>query len=272
MKRLTLKEVQTALLGLLTEFDRVCREHGLRYSLAYGTLLGAVRHGGFIPWDDDADVLMPRPDYEKFHALAEEGKIVFPSDFALTRDRGKRVDYPFLKLMDKRYRIKSASHVEVPYLFLDIFPVDGVPDLPPKERKKLYHRERFWNFINAMCRWYVFADKWWGYVLRVPLFWFYLPWICYGKTRASRRLKKILELYPYEECELCDCRAWGQRCDDIPRALYDDLREYDFEGHKFFGYADYDTALSVCYHDYMTIPDEKHRGTHHLRVYPVPKA
>ena len=63
MKRLTLEELHDALLEILVEIDKVCREHGLRYTLAAGTLLGAIRHKGFIPWDDDADIYMPRPDY-----------------------------------------------------------------------------------------------------------------------------------------------------------------------------------------------------------------
>ena len=64
-KRLSLQEIQQVTLGILLEFDKLCRQYHLRYSLAYGTLIGAVRHKGFIPWDDDIDVVMPRGDYEK---------------------------------------------------------------------------------------------------------------------------------------------------------------------------------------------------------------
>jgi lipopolysaccharide cholinephosphotransferase len=70
MSSVTVREHQAALYELLCEFDRICRKHGIRYTLFAGTLLGAVRHGGFIPWDDDADVLMLREDYEKFLEVA----------------------------------------------------------------------------------------------------------------------------------------------------------------------------------------------------------
>ena len=68
MKRLTHEQIQRHLLLILQDVDAWCRRHGIRYSLAYGTLLGAVRHKGFIPWDDDVDLLMPRPDFERFVA------------------------------------------------------------------------------------------------------------------------------------------------------------------------------------------------------------
>ena len=143
MKRLTLDEMHEALLGILSEFDRVCREHDLKYTLAAGTLLGAIRHKGFIPWDDDVDVYMPRPEYEKFRKLVLEGNVL-SEHFTLSKDRGKGTYYPFLKLMDDRYPIKCPNHIEVPYLFLDIFPVDGMPS-SAAEREKVYKKERKWN-------------------------------------------------------------------------------------------------------------------------------
>ncbi len=266
MQYLTIDGIHEALLGLLAEFDRICRENGLRYSLAYGTLLGAVRHNGFIPWDDDADVIMPRPDYEKFYEIVHRAGAL-REHFLVSEDRGKKAFYPFMKLLDDRFRIKSTSHLEVPFLFLDIFPADGVPDCTPKQRKKLYHRELFCNFIVSMNLWYVFADRWWGYVFRPFLFWFYLIWICYGKRRAIAKLKRILLEFPYESCAMCDCRAWGQTLDDIPRAYYDDLIDFEFAGHKFLGFAAYDGYLKVRYGDYMTPPPPSKRQTHHLKVY-----
>ena len=121
MKRLHLEEIHQALIGLLDEFDRICREYNLNYSLSYGTLLGAVRHKGFIPWDDDADVNMPRPDYEKFLELAKNGAL--GEHFCISKDRGKGTYYSFTKLMDKRYPIHCPNHIEVKYLFLDIFQI-----------------------------------------------------------------------------------------------------------------------------------------------------
>ncbi len=267
MTYLTLDEIHTVLKDLLVEFDRVCREHGLRYSLAYGTMLGAVRHKGFIPWDDDADVIMPRPDYEKFYALMKSGELGLRPHYWVSDDRGKEAVYPFMKLMDDRYTIKSSSHIEVKNLFLDIFPADGVPDVSPKDRKKLFHKELFCGFVIVMNLWYVFTDKWWAYVLRPFMFWWYLIWIAYGRHRAIEKLNRLLLKYPFEECTMCDCRAWGQTIVDTPRAYYDDLIELEFEGHKFFAFAAYDKYLSNAYGDYMTLPPLNKRATHHVKAY-----
>ena len=75
MAALTMEEIREVELGCLRELDRVCRAHGLRYALAYGTLIGAMRHKGFIPWDDDIDVYMPRSDYEELYRLFRVGEL-----------------------------------------------------------------------------------------------------------------------------------------------------------------------------------------------------
>ena len=77
MKKLTLDEIKKTELEILLYFDRICRKNGLKYSMCAGTLLGAVRHQGFIPWDDDIDLSMPRPDYEQLNEMNRRGKL-FP--------------------------------------------------------------------------------------------------------------------------------------------------------------------------------------------------
>ena len=88
---LTLEELRTVQLGVLVEFDRICRANALTYYLAYGTLLGAVRHGGYIPWDDDIDVMMPRGDYDR---LLEVFQTVAPPHLNLGSSK-TRADWPF---------------------------------------------------------------------------------------------------------------------------------------------------------------------------------
>lgn len=264
---MNMEEIHAALLGILVEFDRVCRAHGLRYTIAYGTLLGAARHKSFIPWDDDVDVSMPRPDYEKFYALVKSGEIVFHDHFVLAEDRGKKALYPFMKLMDDRFSIKSRSHIEVPFLYIDIFPIDGVPDLPEKKLKAMHRKVLLWDFTIDMNKWYV-IDSWWCYLLRVPMFWFYLIFICYGNARAIRKLNAFCMKYPFEESKMCDCRNWGLTRDAVPTSYYDSFCELEIDGHPFMAISEWDSMLTTRYGDYMTPPPEsKRKNPHSYRVY-----
>ena len=125
LEKLTLKETQSEELRLLTEFDKLCRDHNLQYYLAYGTCLGAIRHKGFIPWDDDTDVYMPRPDYEKLAALNPTGddcKLMNRDDPLHCWGFGKFVS---TKTYFEEPNCQSPKDYGV---FIDIFPVDGMPE------------------------------------------------------------------------------------------------------------------------------------------------
>ena len=262
---LNLEEIHSALLGILVEFDRVCRENDLHYSLAYGSLLGAIRHKGFIPWDDDIDVSMPRPDYEKFYELIKSGKVTLNKHFLLAEDRGKKAEYPFLKLMDDRYSIKSRTHIEVPYLFLDIFPLDGYPDLPEKKKKHIHRKILVLNFAVDMTRWYV-VDHWWCYMLRVICFWWYLAFLIWGRKNIIKKINKLVQKYPYETHKESDCTCWGYTSDPMPKTAYESYCEAEFAGHSFMVLSDWDGFLKERYGDYMTPPPPQKRMTHSMKV------
>lgn len=125
--QLSTVEIQTEAERLLGLFDEFCREHGLRYFAAYGTLLGAVRHQGPIPWDDDVDVLMPRPDYDKFIALYREQ----PGDDAAVLAPGDPgLPIHFAKMVSRRTKlVEEGVHFPDEYgVFIDVFPLDGLPE------------------------------------------------------------------------------------------------------------------------------------------------
>lgn len=266
MERLTLEETHSALLGILTEFDRVCREHDLKYSLAYGTLLGAVRHKGFIPWDDDVDVVMPRPEYERFYSLVKEGKIKFGDQFFLSEDRGKKAFYPFLKLMDKNYSIKRWSQREVPYLYIDIFQVDGAPS-EPSAIKKLFRKRLKYCAIMALARWAVPEHKW-MLILRALGLPFYLGATIYGNSRAANKINALSAKHDFHTSELCGGFSFGTNKWLLPRDKFCNYVDLEFEGHLFKGIADWDAWLTARYGiDYMTPPPENKRWQHNLKVY-----
>lgn len=148
----TLRRLQMTELELLKEVDRICRKNHIHYNIIAGTLLGAVRHGGFIPWDDDADVAMMRQDYEQFRkAYATElnmDKFYFQDH---QNTRGYRWGYGKLRRKDTLFLREHQEHM--PYMqgvFIDIFPLDYVPEN--------YGLRRVHNFICFLYRKFFWSE------------------------------------------------------------------------------------------------------------------
>ena len=131
------RKIQLMVLNLMLEFERICKKHGLRYYLAGGTILGGIRHKGFIPWDDDMDITMPRPDYEKFLKIAQKE---LPENMKLDKDCvpfcHNRIEYADTRF-DTMWRNGG--------IFLDILALDGSPD-DERLRRRHEHKTKFWRF------------------------------------------------------------------------------------------------------------------------------
>lgn len=267
MKKITLDEVKKQLLELLTVFDGICKKYGLKYTIFYGTLLGAVRHKGFIPWDDDIDVAMPRPDYEKLIEIINKENCGLDENYVFSKDRGKGTYYSFVKFMDKRFPIRCPNHIEVPYLFLDVFPLDGVPD-SEEEETKLNKFMRKWTIIAGMCQWYT-MDSWWGFIAYIIGWWAYLGTIiCIGRTRAVKKLNSYIDVYPFEKSKKCKVHFFSYCCKSISTDMFDEYCEIEFEGRKFSAIKRWDECLTSLYGDYMQLPPpEKRRSRHYMKYY-----
>lgn len=128
MKKLNLNEIKAVELNILKQFDQFCKNNNLRYYLAGGTLLGAIRHKGFIPWDDDIDVCMNRPDYERL--LNEFPQNNDNSNLQICDIKYKNFDAPFCKIVanNTRVRNKFLGNLANSKLWIDVFPVDGLPE------------------------------------------------------------------------------------------------------------------------------------------------
>lgn len=268
MTELTLREIQLAELDILIEFDKICRVHGLKYSLDGGTLLGAVRHKGFIPWDDDVDVMMPRTDYEKFIYMIKNGEIVLNDNLEITTDRGPDAIYPFLKLCDKSVKVSRDEIKEVDYLWIDIFPVDGLPDNLDKANKILKKAK--------LCRKIISFNKltdkkaYKGRHSTLSLFLIVLFAKLYGDKRAFKNLQKFVGKYPYGKMPFCTKVAWplGKGTERVLELSENEsVIDIEFEGHKFYAVEAWDKFLKGTYGDYMCLPPEEERVLHGLKAY-----
>lgn len=245
--------------SILDAIDKVCRENKLRYSLAYGTLIGAVRHGGFIPWDDDIDVMMPREDYDKLKEIwadvAPEGFILQDEDECddLVNNYAKiRKDHTtFLQFEDEKIKTYHKG------FFVDIFPGDRMA--PGKIRSKIQY---FLFAINLLFnRGYTSgAGGVVGLVERVLLK--IVSKKNYRKIskwagRRSRRWNRFSQNMFAFPCTIRDCRLY------YPADMFDEIKTVSFNGKEYCSVKDIDTVLRVQYGDYMQLPPEEERVWKH---------
>lgn len=261
-----LTELKEILTEELLAFARYCDEKGLRYYLCGGTLLGAIRHQGFIPWDDDIDVAMPREDYERFIDLTAGGMTerYAVQSYKTTRDHA----YPFVKIYDRktvliedRYRRTSEGGV-----FIDVFPVDGIPESMDAYRKRLVSI-KILRKLNTYAGTSVVHSK---TVLRTIL---RIVLVAIAKTIGTRffnrRIDRIARECKLEGSRHCGVMVWGYgERERVETASFLPVATATFEGHEFSIPQGYDQYLASLYGDYMTPPPEPMRVTHHdFKVY-----
>lgn len=255
MPHYDVRQLQKRLLDILIAFDRVCRQHNLRYCLCGGTLLGAVRHKGFIPWDDDLDVSMPRPDYERFRIHSRQW---LPEHFEfICPENDPDYPLPFGKIQDARTTLIERRHLY--YLggcYIDVFPFDAYPD--NRLLRRLQCMRYHWL---KQCLYLVHRDPYrhgHGPSSWAPL----AVRKIYTMDGIQKRIRRVLTRYDYDTRSLA-CSYTDGFGKILPKTITDDYCEYDFEGHRFMGIRDYDPYLKCMYGpDYMTPPPENRRFQH----------
>ena len=268
MIKLSLREVQLAELEILTEFDKAARKYGLKYTLCAGTLIGAVRHKGFIPWDDDIDVMMPRPDYEKLIRLNRKKKL-WDDRLLLKSFEDGNLEAPYAKLFDTEISITEENYdqKDVRNLWIDIFPVDGLPDDEKKIKKHYKHA------LN-LCKMNVASVVKNGYgssraVILVKDIFVKPAAKLIGRKRIAKLQRKLGLKYSYSHAPKCGMVTWaydgpGQA---MPREEFEKMIEMPFEGRMFSVTSLWDENLTGIFGDYMTLPPEEERITHDLEAY-----
>ena len=233
----TIERHQQCSLKILKMFDDICRKHNIPYFLTNGTLLGAVRHKGFIPWDDDMDVAMLRPDYEEFvkviaDYLPEPYEFVGPT----TSDK-----YPMelAKVIDgSTTLIERWSFNQLGGVYLDVWPLDAVSD-------KRWQRRLHFAAFKVLNRFIYMRN-------RDP----------YKRGHGvSSWLPRIIQVL-FKNSTLQRWMLDNREKSIISKKVIGERKEYEFEGNMYYGPEDYDTYLRALYNDYMVIPGEGHRRIH----------
>lgn len=249
---LTTREIQLSCLEVLKAFDGLCRAKNLTYFLSGGTLLGAIRHQGFIPWDDDVDVMMPRADYERLLGL-KDARIYS----AETGNYGR----PWARMADESTCRSSEALFsgDTSGTYIDIFPIDGVPE-GACAAKLFYRRIRLYDML-------------WRTAMRNSI----------GKNERMRRLKRLASAllrpigpkpFARRMNRIAMSQGYGGKYrgvsmithygarEKMPAEVFDRAVEVDFEGLRLPAPCGYDTYLTRLYGDYMQLPPEHRRVTH----------
>lgn len=250
-----LQRLQKIQLDMLLEVKRICDKNHIKYSLIGGTLLGAIRHKGYIPWDDDADVGMLRDDYEKFRVLCESeldtDKYYFQDD---RNTEGYRWGYGKLRRKNTLFMRENQKHLNFGQeIFIDVFPLDFAPDGMLMRRIHMFHcfciRKALWSPVGAIVE----------------------------KNSCKKMLYKLLERIRKEQIykhyyKLINCRKPSntvrlnlfptRKPYGFPIKFFEELIEIPFEGETFMGSKYYDEYLKIKYGDYMKLPPEEKRKVH----------
>lgn len=256
MGETNLRQAQLVMLRMLRIVDHICRKHGIEYWLESGTLLGAVRHGGFIPWDDDLDIAMRRADYDRFQAIAPRE---LPDDlFFQTAETDVNYRDVLPRIRDRKSIFVEQEKGYVPHnrgIYLDIFPFDSYPNQIVMEvltlRRRLQHYRRRFPEDSPGRAVYICGL----HTLALPL-----VMALYAAEWASWRFRDTFFNKPGQKY-LSRGVEFNVKPPHDQRDVFP-LREISFEGYKFFAPHRPDTYLRKKYGDFWKVPPEGQRKTH----------
>lgn len=253
MKKLSSKEIKDQLLNLLINADNIFNTYNLNYSLAYGSLIGAARHKGFIPWDDDVDIVMPYQDYLKMLELPElnqEGNRYTIHFSKNEKMNGEHYNYPFAKIEDNYTKCEFKFANDTGGAFLDIFPMTPVPEANQTEYFKqllILHDKLVFTYSNSTNPLKNFI-----HVLSRPL---------HSRYR-NKLVHKAFEFTDSNSGLLVDA-TWSVKKVPVPQSWFETYTTLPFEGHNFKVISNYSKWLNMIYGNWKQLPPIDEQIPHH---------
>jgi lipopolysaccharide cholinephosphotransferase len=277
MIKLSLEESKKTQVEILLYIDKICKEHNIHYSLAYGTLLGAVRHKGFIPWDDDIDIMLLRNDYDILLRLLSSD-----ADYNLVYEKTNNNWYTYAKLCDKRTYLREDGYPEIETLgvFVDIFPMDFIPDNKIERffyAKTLYLFDRL--IYTSVSKNFFRSTSFIKTIIKTILF---TPLALVSKSIGTKKLVNTTLRLMQKHNALLHCKDTLQKCNDknmnyvgflpnkygykevFPVDWFENLDTLEFEGYSLSVISEYKSYLSLLYKNYMQPPPEDKRVSNHV--------
>lgn len=255
---MTLREVHETMLQILDSIDTICSANNLRFYLVGGTLLGAVRHKGFIPWDDDMDIAMPRPDFERFLEIAPQ---TLPPFLTLVYGRDdSNVQHYTAKIYDKRTVLKGINGLELEGrgVRVDVFPLDGLPQGFLRKRVHFWLIRVLYRVSNGAVRRTGVSGGWKDIVSRVLRQLIPKNLVTKSRQYADRLMKN----YTFDQSEqLCNYLGrWGWK-EIFPKKWVGGGTRLEFEGRYLPAFQHYESYLRNVYGDFMRLPPKEAQRT-----------
>lgn len=264
MKEMTLREIQLMALDIVKDIHAFCVENGIKYTLAYGSLIGAIRHEGFIPWDDDIDIWMPRPDFDRFCKLYKKREYTLKSIYNNDSDTIITRVYDTRKTVTKQSRAFCNTETGV---WVDVMVLDGAPD--ENEYSKHYSSIRkyytgFQFFRQHKGENLIECAK----ILCKKIICAYRTVIGHNKDWWVKGYMRLCEKYKFGETKLCanyGCHSsliTGKNEFFNTSSFTEEYIPHKFEDTQLYIIKDYDAVLTYIYGDYMKLPPIEQREYH----------